>query len=177
MNHAALIFLQHANDLHTELLNDKNLIHLKPYMLEVGEHLSQLNKKVKRYINPAINEAIIDYVDDTHNYILQARQCYMRKLVTKVKYDQLKTASDVTQMCRLLNDTIHLYNKTVNNETKHFVNDFENLRVACNRLLTKYDCMLNENNKHMEFPEVDQTLLNLCNYIVKRLIAEKPQKV
>lgn len=49
-------------------------------MLEVGEHLSQLNKKIKRYINPAINEAIIDYVDDTHNYILQARDCYMRKL-------------------------------------------------------------------------------------------------
>ena len=80
-------------------------------------------------------------------------------------------------MCRLLNDTIHLYNKTVNKETKTFVNDFENLRVACNRLLTKYDCMLNENNKHVYVPEVDQTLLNMCNYIVKRLIAEKPQKV
>lgn len=48
MNHAALIFLQLANDLHTELLNDKNLIHLKPYLIRVGEHLNQLNKKVKR---------------------------------------------------------------------------------------------------------------------------------
>ena len=177
MNHAALIFFQHANDLHTELLNDKNLSHLKPYMLEVGEHLSQLNKKIKRYVSPAINEVIIDYVDDTHNYILQARDCYMRKLVTKVKYDQLKTASDITQMCRLLNDTIHLYNKTVNKETKTFVNDFENLRVACNRLLTKFDCMLNENNKHVSVPEVDQTFLNMCNYIIKRLIADKQQKV
>ena len=172
MNHAALIFLQHANDLHTELLNDKNLSHLKPYLIEIGEHLNQLNKKVKRYINPTLNDIIIDYVDDTHNYIIQARDCYMRKLVTLVKYEQLRTASDVTQMCRLLNDTIHLYNKTVNKETRHFVNDFENIRVSCNRLLTKYDCMLNENNKHIDTPEVDQIFQNMCNHVINRLIKE-----
>ena len=172
MNHAALIFLQHANDLHTELLNDKKLSHLKPYLIEIGEYLNQLNKKVKRYINPRLNDIIIDYVDDTHNYIIQARDCYIRKLVTLVKYDQLKTASDVTQMCRLLNDTIHLYNKTVNKETRHFVNDFENIRVSCNRLLTKYDCMLNENNKHIDIPEVDQIFQNMCNHIINRLIED-----
>ena len=173
MHHSSLIFWQHANDIYIELLNDKNLSNLKPCLFEVGEHLNQLNKKIKRYTNESINDAVIEFTDETTSYINNARNEYMRKLVAEVKYEQLKTASNVVLMCKLLNYTIYLYNKTVNYQTKHFVHDFENLRIACNRLLSKYDCLLNDNNKAIIFDGVDAILKGMCDFIVDKLIAQK----
>lgn len=173
MHHSALISFQHANDLYIEILNDKNLSHLKPYLHEIGEHLSQLNKKVRRYIDDSINDVIIEYTDDTTNFIEQAQNCYMRRMVTKVKYEHLETATNICLMCRMLNDTIYMYNKTVNIQTKSWGNDFENLRLACNRLLTKYDCMLNDNNNHIDVPEADTVFTNMYNYIIKKLKIKK----
>lgn len=173
MHHSALISFQHANDLYTDILNDKNLSHLKPYLHEIGEHLSQLNKKVRRYIDDSINDVIIEYTDDTTNFIEQAQKCYMRRMVTKVKYEHLETATNICLMCRMLNDTIYMYNKTVNIQTKSWGNDFENLRLACNRLLNKYDCMLNDNNNHIDVPEADTVFTNMYNYIIKKLKIKK----
>ena len=48
MNKATAVLLQHAHDIHIELVNDKSMNDYKIELLIIGEKFSTLNKRMNR---------------------------------------------------------------------------------------------------------------------------------
>lgn len=159
MNKATAILLQHANDVYTDLNNDKSLKDYRTELLIIGEKFATLNKRMSRIYKQSYSDKINDICDLTAQQLIEAQIISQQYLVSKIKYNYLKQAANAIQLSTLVDYAQYLYLKTTK-EVK-FTNDITDLIAAVQRFILKFDCQLN--------PDEDIKDIEICTPIYKRM--------
>ena len=112
MNKATAILLQHANDVYTDLNNDKSLKDYRTELLIIGEKFATLNKRMNRIYKQSYSDKINAICDLTSQQLIEAQIISQQYLVSKIKYNYLKQAAKAIQLSTLVDYAQYIYLKT-----------------------------------------------------------------
>lgn len=158
MNQLTAIYLQHANDILTELLNDQKLTENKADLLLISEAFNTLNKRLNRLFEQRYSESINNICDLTLQQLHEARIVSQQYLVSRIKYEYLEQAAKAIQMGTFIDYAQTIYSKTSKGKT--FKRDIENIIKACNRFYANFDCQLNKD---------EVIIVKNCDYIYQKM--------
>lgn len=170
MNIATMVFVTSANDILTELLNNPKLKDYKPYLLEIGSHISQINKKVKRTYKNNYDDVICNITDEADKYLRQLDNYYHRKFITAIEYDKLDVGVRIILLTILIDYAFSFYLKT-QNDKNFFKSDFSELVKANIRFINSYQCMFDNHKEYTLNDEYSDTILkNMMDCIRIRIV-------
>lgn len=175
MNIASLVFLQHASDILTELINDVKLSPYRAYLIEISTNIQDIHKKFSRLKINGIDDEICEHTDNTLKYITQLQVILQQQLVTKVKYSDLKNACKFFSIVILVDYSYAMY-KRQPNEKKYYKDNFEKLKKSIDNMLQKYDCLLDNKTLNLSVPQTDIAFKSMCIYIEQVMIEKRKLK-
>lgn len=167
MNKATAVLLQHSQDIHTELLNDKSMKNYKIELLFIGEKFNTLNKRMNRLYKQRYSERINELTDLTTQQIKEAFIISQQYLSGKIKYDYLSQAAKSIQLRILLDYAQLLYIRT--SKEQNFINDILELIAAVQRFLLKFDCQLNPEEVIVDIPVCESIYKRMCDLLYEQL--------
>ena len=167
MNKATAVLLQHANDIYTELVNDKSMNDYKIELLIIGEKFSTLNKRMNRLYKQRYSDIINNIVDLTSQQMKEAFIVSQQYLSTKIKYNYLSQSAKAIQLVMLLDYAQYLYLKT--SKEVNFTSDFTDLIASVQRFMLKFDCQLNPDEVIKDIPICDPIYKKMCDLIRENL--------
>lgn len=167
MNKATVVLLQHAHDIHTELVNDKSMNDYRTELLIIGEKFSTLNKRMNRLYKQRYSDKINSIVDITSQQIKEAFIISQQYLSGKIKFNFLSQASKAIQLVVLLDYAQYLYLKT--SKEVNFTSDFTDLIASVQRFMLKFDCQLNPDEVIKDIPICDPIYKKMCDLIRENL--------
>ena len=160
MNIATMTFVTSANDVLTELLNDHKNKEYKHYYFEIGEHLSNINKKVNRIYKSKYNDVICTISDKINLHINQLDNYFKRKLITSVEYQQIGLYSKTIILSIFIDYADALYAKNQKDNNTFKIN-FEELVKANNRYLDMFN-LLDDEKYNLWYKDIHSILDNMC---------------
>ena len=167
MNKATAVLLQHANDIYTELVNDKSMNDYKIELLIIGEKFSTLNKRMNRLYKQRYSDIINNIVDLTSQQMKEAFIVSQQYLSTKIKYNYLSQSAKAIQLVMLLDYAQYVYLKTT--KEVNFTSDFTDLIASVQRFMLKFDCQLNPDEVIKDIPICDPIYKKMCDLIRENL--------
>ena len=167
MNIATAVLLQHANDLYTELVNDKSMNDYRTELLIIGEKFSTLNKRMNRLYKQRYSDKVNNIVDLTSQQIKEAFIVSQQYLSTKIKYNYLQQAAKAIQLVMLLDYAQYVYLKTT--KEVNFTSDFTDLIAAVQRFMIKFDCQLNPEEVIKDIPICIPIYKKMCDVIFENV--------
>ena len=167
MNKATAVLLQHANDIYTELVNDKSMNDYKIELLIIGEKFSTLNKRMNRLYKQRYSDKVNNIVDLTSQQMKEAFIVSQQYLSTKIKYNYLSQSAKAIQLVMLLDYAQYVYLKTT--KEVNFTSDFTDLIASVQRFMLKFDCQLNPDEVIKDIPICDPIYKKMCDLICENL--------
>ena len=167
MNIATAVLLQHAHDIHIELVNDKSMNDYKSELLIIGEKFSTLNKRMNRIYKQRYSDKINNIVDMTSQQMKEAFIVSQQYLSTKIKYHHLSQAAKAIQLVMLLDYAQYVYLKTT--KEVNFTSDFTDLIAAVQRFMIKFDCQLNPDEVINDIPICIPIYKKMCDVIFENV--------
>ena len=167
MNKATAVLLQHANDIYTELVNDKSMNDYKIELLIIGEKFSTLNKRMNRLYKQRYSDKVNNIVDLTSQQMKEAFIVSQQYLSTKIKYNYLSQSAKAIQLVMLLDYAQYVYLKTT--KEVNFTSDFTDLIASVQRFMLKFDCQLNPDEVIKDIPICDPIYKKMCDLIRENL--------
>ena len=167
MNKATAVLLQHANDIYTELVNDKSMDDYEIELLIIGEKFSTLNKRMNRLYKQRYSDIINNIVDLTSQQMKEAFIVSQQYLSTKIKYNYLSQSAKAIQLVMLLDYAQYLYLKT--SKEVNFTSDFTDLIASVQRFMLNFDCQLNPDEVIKDIPICDPIYKKMCDLIRENL--------
>ena len=167
MNKATAVLLQHANDIYTELVNDKSMNDYKIELLIIGEKFSTLNKRMNRLYKQRYSDIINNIVDLTSQQMKEAFIVSQQYLSTKIKYNYLSQSAKAIQLVMLLDYAQYVYLKTT--KEVNFTSDFTDLIASVQRLMIKFDCQLNPEEIIKDIPICIPIYKKMCDVIFENV--------
>ena len=167
MNKATAVLLQHAHDIHTELVNDKSMNDYKSELLIIGEKFSTLNKRMNRLYKQRYSDKVNNIVDLTSQQLKEAFIVSQQYLSTKIKYNYLSQSAKAIQLVMLLDYAQYVYLKTT--KEVNFTSDFTDLIASVQRFMLKFDCQLNPDEVIKDIPICDPIYKKMCDLIRENL--------
>jgi len=167
MNKATAVLLQHAHDIHTELVNDKSMNDYKSELLIIGEKFSTLNKRMNRLYKQRYSDIINNIVDLTSQQMKEAFIVSQQYLSTKIKYNYLSQSAKAIQLVMLLDYAQYVYLKTT--KEVNFTSDFTDLIASVQRFMIKFDCQLNPEEIINDIPICIPIYKKMCDVIFENV--------
>lgn len=167
MNKATAVLLQHANDIYTELVNDKSMNDYKIELLIIGEKFSTLNKRMNRLYKQRYSDIINNIVDLTSQQMKEAFIVSQQYLSTKIKYNYLSQSAKAIQLVMLLDYAQYVYLKTT--KEVNFTSDFTDLIASVQRFMIKFDCQLNPEEIIKDIPICIPIYKKMCDVIFENV--------
>ena len=167
MNKATAVLLQHANDIYTELVNDKSMNDYKIELLIIGEKFSTLNKRMNRLYKQRYSDIINNIVDLTSQQMKEAFIVSQQYLSTKIKYNYLSQSAKAIQLVMLLDYAQYVYLKTT--KEVNFTSDFTDLIASVQRFMIKFDCQLNPEEIINDIPICIPIYKKMCDVIFENV--------
>ena len=172
MNIASLVFLQHASDILTELINDSKLSPYRAYLIEIGTNIQDIHKKLSRLKINGIDDEICEHTDNTQKYINQIMNILQQKLVTKIRYSELLNGCKLFTLYVMVDFAFGMYRRQPD-ETRYYRDNFEKLKKSVENMIQKFDCLMNDNDTYLSVPEIDIALEPFCLYLEKVIRRKK----
>ena len=167
MNKATAVLLQHANDIYTELVNDKSMNDYKSELLIIGEKFSTLNKRMNRLYKQRYSDKVNNIVDLTSQQMKEAFIVSQQYLSTKIKYNYLSQSAKAIQLVMLLDYAQYVYLKTT--KEVNFTSDFTDLIASVQRFMIKFDCQLNPEEIINDIPICIPIYKKMCDVIFENV--------
>ena len=167
MNKATAVLLQHANDIHTELVNDKSMNEYRTELLIIGEKFSTLNKRMNRLYKQRYSDKVNNIVDLTSQQMKEAFIVSQQYLSTKIKYNYLSQSAKAIQLVMLLDYAQYVYLKTT--KEVNFTSDFTDLIASVQRFMIKFDCQLNPEEIINDIPICIPIYKKMCDVIFENV--------
>ena len=167
MNKATSVLLQHANDIYTELVNDKSMNDYKIELLIIGEKFSTLNKRMNRLYKQRYSDKVNNIVDLTSQQMKEAFIVSQQYLSTKIKYNYLSQSAKAIQLVMLLDYAQYVYLKTT--KEVNFTSDFTDLIASVQRFMIKFDCQLNPEEIINDIPICTPIYKKMCDVIFENV--------